>query len=352
MHSVNNTLIILTPGFPGSEADMNCLPMQQGFVRTVKENYPHLNIIILAFQYPYIKKTYPWFDTTVISFDGKNKGGLATLLRRRELNATLKNIHGNNKITGILSFWVGECAAIGKKFADKYNLRHYCWILGQDARIENKFPGRIHPNAGELIALSDFLQDEFEKNHGVRPLYVVPPGIDARQFLMQTKERDIDILGVGSLIPLKQYEIFLEILTQIKVQLPAVKAMLVGNGSEKEKLQNLILKYGLEQNIILTGELPHNKVLELMQRTKVFLHPSSYEGFSGVCQEALAAGSYVISFCRAMKKDIEYWHMVNSKEEMKQKALAVLQDRQLSFKPVIPFLMNDTVKKMMALFGH
>src|SRR4249920_3162586 len=80
-NSENNTLIILTPGFPGSEADTVCLPMQQNFVKTVKENYPQLNIIIFSFQYPYHKQTYKWFDTTIISFNGKNKGGLARLLR-------------------------------------------------------------------------------------------------------------------------------------------------------------------------------------------------------------------------------------------------------------------------------
>ena len=56
MHPENDTLIILTPGFPQSETDSTCLPMQQSFVRTLTENYPQLKIIILSFQYPYFKK--------------------------------------------------------------------------------------------------------------------------------------------------------------------------------------------------------------------------------------------------------------------------------------------------------
>ena len=348
MNSENNTLVILTPGFPETEADTVCLPMQQSFVRSLKENYPQLKIIILSFQYPYFKKTYNWFDIPVISFGGKNKGGLARLLLRRKLNAALKEINSTNKIVGILSFWYGECAAVGKKFADKNNTMHFCWILGQDAKKGNKY---IRLEADELIALSDFLQDEFEKNHGTRPQHVITPGINTRHLDASVKEKDINILGTGSLIPLKQYEIFLEILTQIKVQLPAVKAMLAGDGPEKEKLQNLIIKYGLEQNIILTGEVPHDKVLQLMQRSKVFLHPSSYEGFSGVCQEALSAGAHVISFCRAMKQEIEHWHIVNNKDEMKQKTLELLQNPGTTYKSVTPFSMDDTVKKMMDLFA-
>jgi len=50
-----------------------------------------------------------------------------------------------------------------------------------------------------------------------------------------------------------------------------------------------------------------------------------------------------------MKQEIGQWHIVNSKEEMKQKALALLQDPQPVHERVIPFTMDDTVKKMMEL---
>ena len=351
MHPENKTLVILTPGFPQSEADTTCLPMQQNFVKALNENYPRLKIIILSFQYPYFTKTYKWYDTTVISFNGKNKGGLAKLLLRRKLNAALQEINSSNKIVGILSFWYNECAWVGKKFADKNNLKHYSWLLGQDARQNNRYPKSLQLAAGELIALSDFLQDEFEKNHGIKPQHVITPGINTKHSGTAVKKRDIDILGAGSLIPLKQYDIFIQLIFEIKKQQPAVKAMLVGNGPEKEKLQNLILKYGLQENIMLTGEVSYDEVLEMMHRTKVFLHPSAYEGFSGVCQEALYSGARVISFCRAMKQEIEHWHIVHNKDEMKQKALEVLQQPGAVYKSVAPFLMNDTVKKMMHLFS-
>lgn len=351
MESKNNTLVILTPGFPESEADTTCLPMQQSFVRALKENYPGLNIIILSFQYPYFTKTYKWYDTTVISFNGQNKTGLTKLLLRHKLNATLKDINSTNKITGILSFWYGECAWVGKKFADRNNINHYCWILGQDARKENKYPRLIAANGNELIALSDFLQDEFEKNHSTRPLHVIPPGTDRKQLNNIIKEKDIDILGAGSLIPLKQFDIFLEMIAEIKNEMPGIKAMLVGDGPEKEKLQNLIIKYALQENIVLPGELPHDEVLQLMQRTKVFLHPSSYEGFSGVCLEALSAGAHVISFCKAMHREIEHWFIAESKEEMKVKALEILQNPGITYNKLTGFKMDDTVKKMMGLFS-
>lgn len=349
MSSDNKTLIILTPGWAQSEADTNCLPMQQSLVKTLKKIYPQLNIVILAFQYPYFKKTYDWYGTRVTSFNGRNKGGIARLLLRRKIMAALKKINDDHQVAGILSFWYNECAAVGKKFADRNGIRHYCWLLGQDARKENKYPGRIHAKENELIALSDFLQDEFEKNHGTRPQHVIAPGIDSKQLPVAEARRDIDILGTGSLIPLKQYPVFIEAIAEIKKNLPHIKAMLIGDGPEKEKLRGLIAASGLVANVTLTGELPHAEVFELMQRTKVFLHSSSYEGFGVVCLEALAARCHVISFCKPMKQEVEQWHIVKNKEEMIKKALDLLQN-ETAAKIIIPFSMKDTADKMMGLF--
>jgi glycosyltransferase involved in cell wall biosynthesis len=348
--SKDETLVILTPGFPENEADSTCLPMQQSFIKSLKEIYPQLNIIILSFQYPYHKKKYNWFDMTVIPFGGRNKGGLSRLLLRKKINATLKEINRVNKITGLLSFWYNECALVGKRFADKNGIKHYCWILGQDARKENKYPGKIVPRAAELIALSNFVQDEFEKNHSIRPQHLIPPGIDPKQFTNSTKERNIDILAAGSLIPLKQYDIFIDVVAEIKKQLPGIKAMLIGNGPEKERLQSLISKSGLQSTITLAGELPHPEVLQLMQRTKLFLHPSSYEGFGVVCLEALYGGATVISFVKPINKDIKNWHFVKTKEEMKQKALEILQDSNTDHSSVLPFLMSDCAEAIIKLF--
>ena len=343
------TLIILSPGFPESETDSTCLPMQQQFVRAFKKMHPAFEIIILTFQYPYHQKEYKWFDVKVIPFGGRNKGGFQKLLLRNKINSTLKKLHQENKIAGLLSFWYNECAFIGKKFADKYGIKHYCWILGQDAKKENKYPNILPPRSGELVALSDFIQNEFERNHGVKPQFVIPPGIDETLFGNMSEQKTIDVLGVGSLIPLKQYDIFLEIIAEIKKQIPGIKALLVGKGPEKERLQSLINKFELENNVRMTGELPYDEVLKLMQRAKILLHPSSYEGFGCVCLETLYAGAHVISFCKPMDVQITHWHIVKDKERAISKALRILSDQHTEYSPANGFSINNTVAAMINL---
>src|SRR5687767_14468076 len=169
MSKHEKTLVILTPGFPENEADTTCLPMQQSLAKHLKETHPGINIIVLSFQYPYHTNPYTVFGIPVIPFSGRNKGGLKRLLLRRKVNSCLENLHSKHTIIGLLSFWYNECAWSGKKFGDRHGIKHYCWILGQDAKKENKYPRIIHPKASEMAALSDFLQAEFEKNHLTRP---------------------------------------------------------------------------------------------------------------------------------------------------------------------------------------
>ena len=269
------------------------------------------------------------------------------MLLRRKIQNVLKKIMEEKQIIGLLSFWLNECAAVGKSFAEKNSIPHYCWILGQDARIENKYPKRLAIQRDELIALSDFLQQEFERNHGVRPSKVIPPGMEVLPF--KEHSREIDLLAVGSLIPLKQWEIFIETVFEIKKGLSEIKARIIGDGPERSKLEKLIHKLNLQDNISLAGALPYREVLTLMQQSKILIHPSSYEGFSGVCLEALSRGAHVVSFCKAMKQHIEHWHIVNSKEEMIQKAFYLLQ-KKIDHAPVAPFPLWDTTQKLMDLY--
>jgi glycosyltransferase involved in cell wall biosynthesis len=342
-------LVILIPGFPKDETDSTCLPYHQAFICNLAKQYIDWDITVLALQYPFQASSYFFHAIPVISFGGKNKGGVSKLLLRRKVYKRLETIHREKKIDGLLSFWFGECAHTGNSFARKHSIQHYCWLMGQDARKENKYVRKIRPATNELIALSDFLQNEFEKNHGIRPATVVPPGIEMNQFSNQSVEKDIDLLAVGSLIPLKQFEIFIEVAAILKNSIPSLKAVLIGDGPEKEKLVGLIQKLNLSQQITLTGELSHPETMHYMYRSKVFLHPSGYEGFGLVNLEAIYAGAKVISFVQPMKAPIQNWQIVPDKETMITEAVKILHypvKREIS----IPYKIEDTVKKIMELF--
>jgi glycosyltransferase involved in cell wall biosynthesis len=346
------TLVILTPGFPKDEGDCTCMPDRQIFVRVLKETYSELNIIVLTFQYPYKKAEYRWNGIKVIALGGKNKRGLPRRLIWLQAWRELKKIKAAYNVIGLLSFWMDECAFIADKFAKKFALKHYCWLLGQDARPGNEYVYLMLPNGDNLVALSDFIVDEFKRNYGVMPKYTVPGAIDPLLFKVFTGDRDIDIVGAGSLISLKQYDVFVDVILSLKRDFPQIKTVICGNGPEMKPLQAKIEHLGLEDNITLTGELPHGEVIALMQRAKVFLHPSRYEGFGIVCLEALYAGAKVVSFVQPMKHDIQNWHIAENAADMQQIVTGILLDKALPFYPVLPYHATDSAKAIMALYNQ
>lgn len=346
------TLVILSPGFPKDEADTTCLPAHQVFIKALNKNFPSLKIIILSFQYPFSTSAYNWYGNKVIPFNGMKKGVIARLFLWRHLLRTLHETKKENNITGLFSFWCTECALIGKYFGKRNNLKHFSWITGQDAKKGNKYISLIRPRPYELIAMSDFLSKEFYKNYAVRPLHIIPNGIDPSLFSIQSTERDITVLGAGSLIPLKQYDVFINVVKEITNEIPGTRAMLCGKGPGEIQLQKLIVRHQLQNNILLTGEKSHAEILQLMRRTKVFLHTSNYEGFSTVCLEALYAGCHVISFIKPMKHDIAHWHIVQSKEEMVKKAMEILHNSETDYTGVLPYTMDDSALAVMQLFNY
>ena len=347
-----DTLIILTPGFPENEVDSTCIPPQQIFVKALKENNPQLNIIVLTFHYPFFSIRYQWNGVDVISFGGEGKGRLYRKVMGIRVWAELKKVNKEYHIVGLLSFWLGKCAFIGSWFAEKYHLKHYCWILGQDAKAGNKYVRRINPKGKSLIALSDFITNEFYKNYGILPQHIIPVGIDTSLFAEVIPKKDIDIIGAGSFIPLKQYHVFVEVIKLLKRDFPNIKTCICGDGPEMTPLCELIDRLDLKDNIKLLGRQPHTQVLALMQKSKVFLHPSNYEGFGAVCLEALYAGAQVVSFVKPMDADIESWHIAQDKGAMLQILKNILQNPKTEDQAILPYSIHDNAKAAIKLFDY
>lgn len=346
------TLVILSPGFPENEADTTCLPAQQVFVRALNKAFPELNIIIIAFNYPFVRGSYHWYGNTVISFAGRDRGGKTRWLMWFRVWRALRKLKKRHALTGLFSWWCTESALLGKWFGKFHGIPHRCWILGQDAREGNKYVKWIRPAAGDLAAMSGFLAQEFHNNYGIKPSHIIPNGIDPGMYGPGPAEKDIELFGAGSLIPLKNYDSFVRVLHRLKEHFPGIRAVISGSGPEENNLRALIDQYGLTGNLLLTGKKEHMEVLGLMQRAKIFLHPSSYEGFSTVCLEALYAGAHVISCWNPMTGWIRHWHIVESEDEMVQEALDLLRDPQREQDPVLPYRMEDSARAVMELFGY
>lgn len=350
MPEKNNSLILLTPGFPENESDSTCLPWLQCFVRQLKISCPDLKIIVVSLQYPFQKKEYQWEGIKVYAMGGRNRRGIAKRLLRYNVIRQLKRVCERESIIGIVSLWFGEAARAAERISAIYQLPHFCWIAGQDARAGNPFPFRLKIPGERLIAVSDFIQEQFFNNYGILPAHVIPFGPDQKLYPWPAPEKDIDLLAAGSLIPLKQFGIFVEVVHAIQQKHPAVKAVLCGAGPEAAVLKQRADQLGLKNNLLFTGETSYSDLLNYIQRAKILLHPSAYEGFGCVCTEALLGAAYVIRFTQPMKVNMQNSITVPSKEEMIYQCLELLEDYMVP-QPINEYPVEAMTGKLAGLFG-
>ncbi len=343
-------LILLTPGFPKDEEDTACLPAFQQFALSVKAGFPHYQLIILSFQYPFEKRRYQWNGIEVIALGGKNRSKVYRLFTWMAARSVLQQLYRAHRVLGLISLWMTECAFVADRFAKPRLLKHLIWIIGQDAKAGNSYVQRTRPEASQLIAMSDFLKTEFYKNYGISPRHVMENGIRTNAFpSLNTGERPVDIFGAGSLIPLKNYHLFIELIAELKQAYPHIRAQIAGGGEEQERLQGLIKALGLEHNVTLLGPKSHSETLALMNQSKVFLHTSHYEGNSTVLMEALYSGCRVISTCALSQRETENLFVSADRIKLKQELISVLQHTHYSVHRVVFNTMDDTARRMVTL---
>jgi glycosyltransferase involved in cell wall biosynthesis len=349
----NTKLVILTPGFPKDEADSTCLPFIQQFVLAYSKLYSPQSLVVISFQYPFQSHTYFWNSIAVISIGGKNKGKLYRRITWQKVNEQLKQLKNNHPILGLLSFFHDECALVGSKFAHRNKLKHYSWLQGQDAKKENKYVSKIQAKAESIIANSIFLQAEFYRNHNVKPKYVIDNGVNEAVFpTLNSGKRNIDVFGAGSLIPLKNYRLFIEVIGEIKKQFPFLNTVIAGQGEEFNGLNARIKELGLENTISLLGLKSHSEVLALMNDSKVFLHTSHYEGSGSVLSEALYSGCQVVSTVNSSNINFEEFNLILEKEKIIERISAILSQTTITHERVLFNSLENSAQQLAALFNQ
>lgn len=342
------TLIVVTPGFPESDADTTCLPAFQQFVSLLKKT--EYTIIVVSLHYPFKKNLYLWNGIRVFAIGGSNKGRFIGVRTRFLAYRTLLKLHQENELIGILSLWCIDSALVANRFFLKYQVKHFIWIIGQDAKQSNGYVKRINPLAKQLIAMSDFLKMEFYKNHNVLPQHVVTNGINELVFEpLNTLDRPIDVFGAGNLTSLKNYELFIEVIAEVIKHHPQLVVKIAGKGEQEVYLNDCIVKHNLQNNLQLLGEVKHDEVLKLMNLSKIFLHTSQYEGNSTVLMEALYNGCEVVSTQSLSINSISRLYVAAEIQGLAYR----LNDLLLMNNPaerVVFNTMNDSVKNIVRLF--
>ncbi len=100
-------------------------------------------------------------------------------------------------------------------------------------------------------------------------------------------------LYVGRLDPEKRVDVLIEAFARIRNK--SAYLLLAGSGASQESLQELVLKYRMQERVIFLGRVERAKIGELLAASDVFVMPGDSESLSIATLEAIAAGKPVIA---------------------------------------------------------
>jgi len=136
---------------------------------------------------------------------------------------------------------------------------------------------------------------------------VIPNGVDIKKFHPFSKEaarRKLQLplnkrilLSVGGLIPRKGFDLLIKALKLLFEEWYErdLYLVIVGEGSSRRALEQLINTLGLGEHVYLAGAIPHQELYFWYSAADLFCLASSREGWPNVVLEALASGTPVVA---------------------------------------------------------
>ena len=137
------------------------------------------------------------------------------------------------------------------------------------------------------------------------------------------------ITHISNFREVKQIPDVIKIFNNIQKVMPA-KLMMVGEGPEKEKAENLCDKLGISEQVVFLGN--SNEIDKILCFSDLFLLPSRSESFGLAALEAMASGVPVISTNTGGLPEVNkqgfsgFLSDVNDVEDMSANAIKILSD--------------------------
>ncbi|MHB1334875.1 MAG: glycosyltransferase family 4 protein [Candidatus Humimicrobiaceae bacterium] len=150
----------------------------------------------------------------------------------------------------------------------------------------------------EIISVSEYTTDKLKNNLKCKKnIYTIPNGNDYEKIQkIIPAQKKSDVIFAGRLLSNKNVDVLIKSIQLVKERKPEIKCLIVGDGPEKKNMEILAQKLNMENNINFLGFLGnHDDVYAIMKSSKVFVLPSTREGFGIVVIEANACGLPVIT---------------------------------------------------------
>lgn len=178
----------------------------------------------------------------------------------------------------------------------KYSLIVPKWAENWAMKMAWKDAGRVLRQADVVTTPTRKAAEPLERTAGVKDVLAISCGIQASRFANNTPTTNVNprILYLGRL----DYEKHVHNLLKAVARLPkeiAVQVELVGDGGEREYLENLAKELGISAQVEFRGHISEKELPKAYERATLFAMPSIAELQSIATMEAMASGRPVVA---------------------------------------------------------
>lgn len=228
--------------------------------------------------------------------------GLRTLFNLffffRNLHNILPHVQTVYFLTGFFNFffWVTYPALILIKIHGK---RVVLSARGGGARDFFKRYGfllmPIFKRVDVISVPSGFLQDAFVEAFNIKPV-IVPNIADFKQFRFRERHSVAPkILTTRSLEEIYNVRCVIKAFKMIHEYFPESKLGIVGDGTQRTVLEQLVIDLDLKEYVTFYGAVEHSKIQEIYDKYDIYVNASNVDNLPGTILEAFASGLPVVS---------------------------------------------------------
>lgn len=158
----------------------------------------------------------------------------------------------------------------------------------------------VYQNFDLIVTQAEFMRNDLIQNYGIAPekMVVIYNPVDAEAVITQSKASKVNLplgvcnlLAVGKLGYQKGFDLLLQSISKLDDR---YHLTILGEGADRQKLQQLIERYNLQKRVTLAGfaQNPYT----YMKEADLLVLSSRYEGLPNVVLEANALGTPVVAF--------------------------------------------------------
>lgn len=144
-----------------------------------------------------------------------------------------------------------------------------------------------------IVTLSESSRQELVDVLGFSAAHVtvVPPGIDSRFTPGGTRSAVPLVVAVGRLVPVKHFDLLVDVLARLRQRHPDLRAVIAGEGYQRPVLEAARTRHRAEEWLSLPGRVEDEELVSLYRSAWVVASASSHEGWGMTITEAGACAT-------------------------------------------------------------